>query len=386
MVFISLLKMVKGRAESKTDKLLKKIYYNPSAPGSFAGVNALHNAVKKVNTNKRIKITKSKVEQFLSGQDTFTLHKQPRRFYPRRRVMVAGPLEQFQIDLVDMTRFSGENNGYNFILMVIDIFSKKAFAVGVKRKQAKEMVSALKEIFKLTKPPLKIQSDKGQEFKAKEVQAYFKSIGVKWFSAEDEKMKSQIVERLNRTIKGKMYKVFYHNENNKWIDILPKLINSYNNTLHSSTKTTPNIAANGDPEVVSKVREALYGIHSRLNRGVEKEIDRPTAPALKVGDRVRLSENKHIFKKAYLPSWTEEQFVVDKIYNTTPTSYLISDLAKEEIKGYFYSSELQKVKGKSIYKINKVLQEKGDKVLVSWKGYPAKFNQWIHKSGLLKNA
>ena len=65
-------------------------------------------------------------------------------------------------------------------------------------------------------------------------------------------------------------------------------------------------------------------------------------PKFKVGDHVRISKYKYIFAKGYTPNWSEENFVVKKIKNTVPWTYVITDLNGEVIAGSFYERELQK--------------------------------------------
>ena len=69
-------------------------------------------------------------------------------------------------------------------------------------------------------------------------------------------------------------------------------------------------------------------------------------PKFRVGDHVRISTYKNIFAKGYAPSWREEIFVVKKIKNTVPWTYVISDLNGEEVIGSFYEKELQKTNQK----------------------------------------
>ena len=102
----------------------------------------------------------------------------------------------------------------------------------------------------------------------------------------------------------------------------------------------------------------------------------------KVGDRVRISKYKNIFAKGYTPNWSEEVFVVSKIKNTVPWTYVVSDLNGEEITGSFYEKELQKTNQKE-FRIEKVLKRKGDKLYVKWKGYDNSFNSWINKKNLV---
>ena len=78
-------------------------------------------------------------------------------------------------------------------------------------------------------------------------------------------------------------------------------------------------------------------------------------PKFKVGDHVRNSKYKNIFAKGYAPNWSEENFVIKKVKNTVPWTYVISDLNGEEIIGSFYEKELQKTYQKEL---KKYLKEK----------------------------
>ena len=106
-------------------------------------------------------------------------------------------------------------------------------------------------------------------------------------------------------------------------------------------------------------------------------------PKFKVGDYVRISKYKNIFAKGYMPNWSEEVFVVDKIKNTVLWTYFINDLNGEEIAGTFYENELQKTNQKE-FRVEKVIKRKGDKLYVKWKGYDNSFNSWINKNDIIK--
>lgn len=371
--------------KTKADKLLRDLYFDPAAPGSFSGVAALKKAAAaklKQSGNHRVKIKSEKVKKFLSDQDTYTLHKQARINYPRRRVVVGQALEQFQADLVDMSMFEKENTGFRWILTVIDVFSKRAFAIPVKRKDSKNMIEAFKTLERQTELPRKIQTDKGMEFRAKEVQQYFKSKGVHWFSSEDDMMKAQVVERFNRTLKGKMWKYFHYKKSNKWLHVLPMLMQSYNNTVHTSIKMTPNEGK--QPKAKMQVKENLYGPKSRLEQAKGPVKMLPDATFM-VGDKVKLSKHAMIFDKKYKPNWQLEIMIISEVIPTDPYIYRVKDLDGEEIKGTFYEHELQKVTSlPKVYDIEKVLEEKPGRIKVKWKGYPDKMNSWIPKRSLRK--
>ena len=99
----------------------------------------------------------------------------------------------------------------------------------------------------------------------------------------------------------------------------------------------------------------------------DKEISNKD-PKFKVGDHVRISKYRNIFAKGYMPSWSEEVFVIKKVKNTVPWTYVINDLNGEGITGTFYEKELQKTNQEEL-RIEKVIRRKGDKLFVKWKGY-----------------
>ena len=101
----------------------------------------------------------------------------------------------------------------------------------------------------------------------------------------------------------------------------------------------------------------------------------------KVGDHVRISKYKNIFTKGYVPNWSEEIFVIKKVKNTVPWTYVINDLNNEDIIVRFHEKELQRTNQKQ-FGIEKVLKRKGGKLYVKWKGNDNRFNSWIHKKDI----
>ena len=131
-----------------------------------------------------------------------------------------------------MTALSNENEGYRFLLLVIDTFSKYGWIIPLMDKKGETVADALKDIFKKRKPE-KLWTDKGREFYNKDVKDL-----VELYSTENEE-KSSIAERWIRTMKEKMWKYFTDNNTYNYIDALPDLVKDYNNTVHSSIKLTP---------------------------------------------------------------------------------------------------------------------------------------------------
>ena len=91
---------------------------------------------------------------------------------------------------------------------------------------------------------------------------------------------------------------------------------------------------------------------------------------------------KIFFAKGYVPSWSEEVFIVNEIKNTVPWTYAINDLNGENVIGTFYEKELQKTNQKK-FRIEKIIKRKGDKLYVKWKGYDNSFNSCINKKDIV---
>ena len=80
-------------------------------------------------------------------------------------------------------------------------------------------------------------------------------------------------------------------------------------------------------------------------------------PKFKICDILRISKYKNIFAKAYNPNWSEEVFVIKKVKNTVPWTYVISNLNGEEIVGTFYEKGMQKTNQKE-FRTEKVIKRK----------------------------
>ena len=175
--------------------------------------------------------------------------------------------------------------------------------------------------------------------------------------------KSVIADRFIRTLKNKIFKHMTATSKNVYFDVLDEIVNKYNNTVHRTIKMKP--------------IDVTSDYYAEYNEDSNKE-----DPKFKVGDRVRVSKYKNIFAKRYIPNWSEEVFIVNKIKNTVRWTYVISDLNGEKIAGSFYEKELQKTSQEK-FRIEKVINRKGDKLYIKWKGYENSFNSWIDKKDIV---
>ena len=128
--------------------------------------------------------------------------------------------------------------------------------------------------------------------------------------------KSVVAERFIKTLKINIYKYVTVISKNVYIDKLDDIVNEYNNTYHRTIKIKP-----------VDVKDNTY-------IDFEKKVN-DKDPKFKIGDQVRISKYKNIFAKGYTPSWSEEVFIIKKVKNTVPWTYVINDLNGEEIIGTF---------------------------------------------------
>jgi hypothetical protein len=353
---------------------LASLYYNPRAPGSFGGVDALYRSAKQ-------RKTQSEIRKWFESQPTYTLHKPARIRFRRNVILVHGIDEQFQADLADVSMLEKSNDHAHFWLTCIDVLSKYAWVIPIKNKSAYSVLAAFKEIFKERKP-LKLQTDLGTEFTNTVIRDYMKQEGVQHFFTWNPDIKASIVERFNRTIKQKVFKYMTYKDTHHYLDILPDMVHSYNNTYHRSIKMTPTEASR--PENEKRVWRNLYG--GRVAKeGDQNKLKRRRTKKKKfkyeVGDYVRLSEERGVFRKGYKQRWTGEVFRVTKQSPRDPVVYRLEDLKGEPLVGSFYELELQRVSKPETEAIDKQQQqeapeqrrtprERGIEYFIKFRGYP----------------
>lgn len=291
------------------------------------------------------------------------LHKPARKNYTRRIVNVYGKNDLFQADLVEMIPLSKRNKGYNYILCVIDCFTKYAWVVPLKTKTGNEVAKAMSKILAVCTPKL-LQVDNGKEFYNKTFDALMMKYNINKYSTFST-TKACIVERFNRTLKSLMYKEFTARGSHDWISILPMLIRKYNNSIHRTIGTTPEQAITNPSVVMLKKRKIT-----------EKKIK------FDVGDKVRISVQKGVFTKGYLPNWSTEIFTIVKINKTLPITYNLNDYSNKPIAGCFYTEEIQKTKHPSAYLIEKIIRRRGNQIFVKWYGFDNSHNSWVNKTDI----
>lgn len=274
----------------------------------------------------------SKIRDFLRQNNTSSLFRQVRHKYPRRRIRAFYPYQIMMSDTINYRNYGGpQNENYKYIMVLVDVFSKKAWAEPMKRmKDIDATIAMEKMIQNIPDFPKSIITDLGTEYYNSKMENLFRKMGIRHYSIRG-KHKACVAERFIKTIKGRLERYFWQKQTHKWIDVLPHFLENYNNTYHRSIKMAPNSVTDANR---NQVFQNLYP---------KIEDNRPAR--LTKGDQVRLLKPKNIFEKGYTRSWSTELYTIEKAFvDSSVDYYKISDLDGNVLPRYKYYWELNLVK------------------------------------------
>ena len=359
----------------KYEDYLANIYYDPKHPGAYGGVEKLYRAVRKEG---KFVIGRTKIRNWLLKQEDYAVHRETRSKFKRRRVVAPFVDYQWDVDTANMTFYKKENDGNAFFVLAIDILSKFIWTVPLRTTTGQEMVLALKRMFAAGRKPTHLRSDQGTEFVNRNVKALLKKEGVTFFVTHNV-VKASYAERAIKTIKSRLVRYMTHKQTHRWIDILPKVTESYNQTYHRSIiKRSPQSVKPTDSVELWK-RQYDNLPMSNSNR---RHVSAVPKFKYKVGDLVRVSFLRRPFQREYDERWSRELFVVNQRFMSgNIPQYFLKDYAGELVSGTFYSNQLKKAHEQTNYLVEKVLRRRtrrGQKeLLVRWRGWPTKYDSWI---------
>ncbi len=374
--------------QAKVD-FLTQIYFNPENPASFSGVEKIYKYAKTHAPN--LNISRGDVKAFLQSQETYTEHRQIKHKFSTQSVIASSVNYQWDIDLASMISLSKYNRGYKYFLLCIDCLSRYAYTRPLKSKQPEEIIKAFENIFSTNPIPERIRSDKGKEFTAKITLKMYEKFNIKHFTSNNLS-KASLAERCIKSLKGKLTKAMHARGSHVWEDLLPKVTESYNSSMHSVIGIEPkNVNSTNEVDIWIRVHE----FNPKKNR--KKTIMRnKKIPAsnytLKIGDAVKLAITKYVFQREYSQRWTSEVFFISHRFTKENIQlYRVKDFNNKEIEGSFQMEEIQKVHvtDDTEYKIEAVLERKTINkvkyVYVKWQNYSNDFNSWIKASEINEN-
>ena len=296
----------------------------------------LNDKLKELYTNiKSVPGYSAKIKDFLQSYEGHNQYKRiSKKIFPRRRVISRFPFDVWMADLIVYSQryFKRANNNYSYILLLIDCFTKKIWAVPMKFKTAKWTAEALDSIFKtLDEPPINLVTDRGLEFYNSQVQQVLLSYGINHYSTPTRtKMKASVAERAIRTIKTKLQKYFDKNKTFNWRSVIEQFVENYNKTPHSAHGLAPQAVNESNRDDVYK------------KMFPDKMVT--TVCKLKVNDKVRILKEKQHFEKGYTKSWSDQIYIITKSLQSNRVCwYHLKELDGTEVPGIFYYYQLNKV-------------------------------------------
>ena len=290
---------------------LKKLYKNITAAPSYS----------------------AKITDFLRQNDIHGVYKRiSKKKFPRRKVIARFPFEVCMADLIEYPQYKYVNNGYCFILILIDCFTKKLFAVPMKKKNKEWTADAFESLFKnFDDYPINLVTDGGLEFFNSSVRKVFDSYGINHYKTPTRtKWKASVAERVIRTLKSRLEKYFKVTKKNRWIDVLDQFVLNYNSVPHSAHGLPPQ-------DVTSENREYVY-------KQLYPDKDITIVCKLKIGDRVRKIREKSEFEKGYTENWSDEIYIIDQQFQSNLVCwYKIKSLDGKLVPGIWYYYQLSLV-------------------------------------------
>ncbi len=351
------------------DEKLREIYRKPNV--GLGGQEKLYRAAKQHLPD----LNRKQVEEFLTGEESYTLHKPVRRNFERSRIFVRRIGQLWQMDLAQMDGLAHWNDVIKFLLVIIDCFSKQLSVAPMKDKTAASVAKRLDQILRDVEPPECIQSDKGGEFMGAPVIKLLKDKGITFYQAQNEK-KAAIAERVIRTLKGLFYRWLTVSNTFRYIDKLDEFVYNYNHSYHRSIKRSPAEVTGDNEEEVAKV---LFPPETKPN------LDRLTYK-FAVGDLVRVTNLAGPFDKGYRANNTMEIFTVHERLRTHPQRYRLRDATGSVIVGSWYEKEMTRVTQPPDpeYLVEKVIRRRTINrerwLFVKWQGYPSSQNSWVREA------
>ena len=374
-------------ARSKTLGRIAREYVTPGHPVAFSSPGVVYRYYQG-------EVPISDIVKALESVDAYTKHKEVKRpatfnpFYSYQR------RTDFQADLIDVSGIKAANSFYAYLLVIIDVFTRKLWVMPLKTKSAASMVTALGHWLAeqnvdpgaAARVERRLYTDRGKEFVAQSVGKLLKEAGFVHNTSKRGLYKAAIAERVNKTLQVKIYRYLSHTGRLRYVDVLQDIIGGYNNTKHSTLEHKFSPEEADRPENEERVRE----IHGRRYYSIMQKMERTRKKKkFKRGDivRVTLAKGRKVGPegRAYTPFFTDELFQVVAIRRRMPVPKysLRSLLSLRPVPGTFYANEITRHVS-SLFKVDRVMKSKEEDgktmKLVRLKGLHPKFETWVDES------
>mgnify|MGYP001289912168 CR=1 FL=1 len=302
---------------SDKDKIIRQIYYDVDT--GFGSINETYQNAKKIlNT-----ITYNDVKDFLERQKS----RQFKKYHGYNSYVASKPLQELQIDLGDFTKSGAVNDGYRYMFLAVDIFSKYIHCVPVKDKEPPESIRAFKEVLNVIGIPENVMSDREGAWESTEFIKLLNENKIKHITSSSPPPFS---ERAVQEIKNMIHTRLEGLEKNRetWTEILPAVLKKYNNRIHGTIEMTPIEARKPENQI-----QVFFNIR-------QKAQFKRKYPDLKMSDQVRTYIKPHTFKKGWDTSWSKEIYKIIHI-SADGKQFLVNDNKRKVYNRW----ELLKIRG-----------------------------------------
>lgn len=300
-----------GSQLSQTERrLLQGLYRN--GPSAYGSVNAL---------KKASGLHKSKVLEFLHSNNAYTQYHIAHRKFPRLQIVAKRINEIWCIDLAQMDKLAGDNNGIKYLFVSIDLLSRFVRVQPMKDKTAAATKAAFLKMTEPGETPKKIWADEGKEFEGS-FKTICKDMDILIYSTKSKK-KAAYAERAIRSLKNIIYRYMEDSKSLKYYPKLQSFVKTMNSRINRSIRMAPKDVSN----------------HDAIRLIAMKPVARYTA-SFRVGDYVRAVLPDQSFRKGYKPQFSREIYKISEISTTNPVTYHLVDKNKKKLPGRFYEKQL----------------------------------------------
>jgi hypothetical protein len=299
--------------------LLKDLYYNKKL---FFGRDKLYKYLK--DNHENAMISRRQLDKWLKSQATHMIHQRSKSIRDIKTQIVEAPRQVIQIDLANLQNL--EKDGYRYIMVGIDMFSKKIYLEPLKDRTAKDILKAFKGIYDRIKTLKMVRSD--NEFRNKLLKDFLNEKKIKIVYGEPRRPESQgIVERSNSVVKRTISKgVLNDNDGYNWVKQLKEIEDAINNTISEGVNGVPNEIDQLQKDIENKntskrIRDLKKNPlldYTNAQKKIKGKGGRISKPMFEVGDQVRkFIQRERTTSKFPQRKWSIELFTIDRVNKPT---------------------------------------------------------------------
>ena len=332
-------------------KKISEIYYNPEI-----GLSSAKNIYDKLDKKITLKIIKEVLDKFKNKQ----IKKVEEKIY----IPIIGDKNTYQLDLTFFEQYKRVNAGYGILMTIININTKFAYIYPLKDKKTASIIKAFKKFISECKNIDTLEGDLGSEWNSREFKNLCEKSNIKLilFNKKDSPNALSIIERFNRTIRTMIddYMIAYNTK--KYYNILPKLINNYNNRTHSTIGDKPiNINEEKEEEIIKDKKLEYFDVKQKINE------------EFNITDKVRLLKIRKLFNKGQKETYSKKiyeiigkednKFIVKSgIIIKSVLPYTMKQIDSDIIQNPFLEDNNKKEKEKDILQKDKVEKKQKRKI------------------------